>query len=166
MQRVVVVGISGAGKTTLAAALAAQLGVPHVELDALWHGPGWVPRTDYAADVQRLTEAPGWVVDGWGHPPTRDLVWSRADTVVWLDLPRPVVVARVLRRSVRRAAGRTELWNGNRESLRDWLDPGHPVRWAWTQHATRRADVAAQLARHPGVTRVHLRTAAQVRAWR
>jgi hypothetical protein len=64
-------------------------------------------------------------------------VWQRADTVVWLDPPRRVVMRQVVTRTVRRSVTRQELWNGNREPLRNFLswDPKRSIiRWAWTQH--------------------------------
>lgn len=75
-----------------------------------------------------------------------DLMWTRADTLVWLDLPRPAVMQRVIGRSLARVLDRRELWNGNREDLRAWLDPGHPVRWAWSRYDERRAEYSARMA--------------------
>jgi adenylate kinase family enzyme len=140
VQRVLVGGISGAGKTTMARRLAARHGLPHVELDALFHGPGWVERPTFAADVADVAAGERWVVDSDGYSAVRDVLWARADTLVWLDLPRWQVMLRVVRRTLWRGLLRQELWNGNRESLRSaWGDSGHPVRWAWAQHGARRA---------------------------
>src|SRR5689334_10135352 len=131
MQRVLVIGASGSGKTTLARSLATQLRVPMVELDALHHGPNWGQSPTFLEDVDRATLEPAWVVDG-NYAVVRELLWSRADTVVWLDLPRWVVEWQVVRRSLVRWVLRTELWKGNREqSPLAWFDPEHPVRWAW-----------------------------------
>lgn len=139
MERVSVVGTSGSGKSTLARRLSEALGAPHVELDALYHQPGWQPAdpADFRAGVDRLTAGPRWVVDG-NYSAVRDLVWSRADTVVAFDLPRAVVMGRVLRRTLHRVVSRTELWNGNKESWRNLVrrDPARNiVLWAWTTHA-------------------------------
>jgi adenylate kinase family enzyme len=168
MQRVLVVGSSGSGKTTLSLALAKRLGVPHVELDALRHGPNWVPRPTFAADVDRHTRAPSWIVDG-NYAAVRDLLWSRADTIVWLDLPRLVVEWQVLRRSFHRWITRAELWNGCREpGPLGWLDQEHPVRWSWSKHAEYRARYAARFA-DPAwaahLVRVRLRNRPMVRAF-
>lgn len=166
MCRVVVAGQSGAGKSTVARALAGRLGVPHVELDALFHGPGWTPRDAFATDVEVATRAPGWVVDG-NYPAVRDLVWSRADTVVWLDLHRRTTTGRALRRTARRTVTRVELWNGNRERVRTWLRATHPIRWFWRTHATHRGEYEQRLV-DPAwghLCIVRLRTPAEVRRW-
>jgi adenylate kinase family enzyme len=168
MKRVLVVGCSGSGKSTIARWLATRLGSPHVELDALHHGPNWVPRPTFEADVDKATRAPAWVVDG-NYAAVRELLWSRADTVVWLDLPRWLVEWRVILRSARRWAMRIELWNGNREpSPLAWLDPEHPVRWSWTKHREYRERYAQRFA-HPtwaGLLRIRLRSPAEVHAFR
>jgi adenylate kinase family enzyme len=138
VRRVAVVGNSGSGKTTVAAAIADALGVPHLELDAVFHQPGWQPleREVFRARVAEFIAADGWVVDG-NYSAVRDLVWARADTVVWLDLPRRQVMRQLTWRTLRRMLTRAELWNGNTEQLRNLLrmDPEQSIlRWAWTQH--------------------------------
>jgi adenylate kinase family enzyme len=143
VRRVSVVGNSGSGKSALARALAARLGVPHVELDAIYHQPGWqaLPEEDFRAKVAAVTAADGWVVDG-NYSSVRDIVWSRADTVVWLDLPRRTVMRQLVWRTARRAALRIELWNGNRERWRNFLarNPDESIIvWAWQRHAVYRA---------------------------
>lgn len=138
MLRIWVVGNSGSGKTTLARALARRIGARHVELDSIYHQPGWKPLPD-AEFRDRVTEVVGtesWVVDG-NYAVVADLVTERADTVVWIDFPRPVVMRQLVRRTLWRGLRRTELWNGNRESLKNFLrrDPEKSIlRWAWTEH--------------------------------
>jgi adenylate kinase family enzyme len=138
VQRISVVGNSGSGKTTLAKALATSLGVPHLELDSVFHQPGWQPldRDTFRARVGDFTAQPGWVLDG-NYSAVQDLVWSRADTVVWLDLPRRRVMRQIIGRTLRRMVSGTELWNGNREEWRNLfkLDPNESIiLWALTQH--------------------------------
>ena len=140
MHRVSLVGVSGAGKTTVSRKLAASLGVPFVELDGIFHQPDWVelPGDDFRERVGAALAAPGWVVDG-NYSAVRDLVWDRADTVVWLDLPRRLVMRRVILRTLRRAVTHEALWNGNREPLTNFyrLDrEENIIRWAWVKYAS------------------------------
>jgi len=148
--RIVVVGTSGAGKTTLARRIAALLGVPHVELDAINWQSGWrdLARHDPEEFVRRVNEAieaEAWVVDG-NYGPVRDRIWQRATHLVWLDYERPVIMARVISRTLFRAVLRTELWAGNRERWRQMLRPSHPIRWAWNTWERRRRETAERLA--------------------
>ena len=149
MQRIVVVGASGSGKTTFAAALAARLGVPHVELDALHWGPRWTPAPPETlrARAAAATAAPAWVVDG-NYGALRDLTWGRADALVWLDYPLPVVVARLVRRTLTRMWRREELWGtGNREEWGNvFFARNSLLRWAVGQHRRQRRRYPALLA--------------------
>ena len=113
------VGTTGAGKTSFAARLAASSGVQHVELDALYWEPGWRAATPevFRDRVRAATESGGWVVDG-NYSIVRDILWGRADTIVWLDYGLPTILWRLIRRTFRRALTREVLWNGNRERLK------------------------------------------------
>ncbi|MCP2013362.1 adenylate kinase family enzyme [Deinococcus sp. HSC-46F16] len=166
MQRVIVIGTTGSGKTTLARALAARLGVPHGEQDAWNHLPGWqeAPREGFRAQVAAFTAGDTWVMDG-NYSKARDLGWVRADTLVWLDYPGPVVFWRLLTRTVRRIARRQELWNGNREHLRNALKADSPLPWFFKTHWRRRRETPALLADYPHLRVVRLRTPGEAARW-
>ena len=149
--RISVVGTTGSGKTTLAKARGAQLGLPYIEMDALNWQAGWrdLSRTDPEEFVRRVTIViadDAWVLDS-AYGLVRDLVWRRATHLVWLDYERPVVMHRVIRRSLLRAALRTEMWAGNREIWLRMLRPSHPIRWAWSTWRRRRREYEERVAR-------------------
>lgn len=118
-QRIVVVGATGSGKTTLAVQLAQRLGLPHVELDALYWGPNWTepPRDEFRQRVSAALAGPRWVTDG-NYSKARDITWSLAESLVWLDYGLPLVWSRLLRRVIYRVRRQEELWGVNRESWR------------------------------------------------
>jgi adenylate kinase family enzyme len=147
--RIVVVGTAGAGKTTLAKTIAATLAIQHVELDALHRDPSWqaLSITDPDEFVRRIaaaTTGDTWVVDG-NYGLVRALVWRRATHLISLDYDRPVIMARVIRRTIVRALFRTRLWSGNVERWHHLLQPSHPIRWAWSTWRRRRAEIEARL---------------------
>jgi len=165
-RRILVTGTSGSGKTTLAAALGARLGIPHTDIDGLFHGPGWVPRPEFAADVAALAARDEWVTE-WQYSAVRALFLSRADLLVWLDLTRAAVMRQVVPRTVRRRLRRAELWNGNVEPQL-WTiltDPDHILRWSWRTHPKTTARVRRVLASDDPPLVVRLRTRREVHAW-
>jgi adenylate kinase family enzyme len=143
-RRILVTGASGAGKSTLRETISDTLGYPTVEIDSLYHGPDWSPRPAFAADVDHFTSGPSWVVE-WQYRDVRELLLSRADTLIWLDHSRWTVIQRVVRRTVRRRIRRIELWNGNHEPpLRTiFTDRDHIIRWSWRTHRKRRLEPLA-----------------------
>ena len=150
VQRVSVVGVTGSGKTTFAASLATRLRVPHVELDALHWEPNWtMAELDvFRRRVARQVSAEGWVVDG-NYAKVRDLVWGRADTVVWLDYPFALTFARLLRRTLARVRSGQELWNGNRERFAEqFLSRDSLLLWAIKTYPRYRATFPTLLAGH------------------
>lgn len=163
------VGTSGSGKTTVGRAIASRLGIPFVELDALAWLPGWTnrPLAELRELVEERTRGPSWVVDG-NYSKVRDLVWGRADTVVWLDYPFRRVFGQLLRRTVRRALRREELWNGNRESLRmSFFSRESILLWAIRMHGRRKRQYPGLLARpeHGHLNVIRLRSPAETRRW-
>jgi adenylate kinase family enzyme len=151
--RIAVVGTSGSGKSTLARRLSAALGIPYIELDAINWQAGWRDLNTHEPEefkrrVAAAVAQDAWASDGNYFSAVGKAVFSRATHLIWLDYERPVVMRRVIWRSLVRAAGGKELWpgTGNRERFAQWFtDPDHPVRWAWRTHHTRRANYEAQL---------------------
>ena len=165
-RRALVAGTSGSGKTTVAGLVAGVLCVPHVELDSLFHGPGWVPRAAFKQDVHRFSAGPEWVTE-WQYGAVRPHLLSRADLVVWLDVPTHVTMRQLLRRTVSRRLRRDVLWNGNVEPPL-WTvltDPEHVVRWAWAHRGASTARVSGVVAERPGLPVVRLRSPAEITRW-
>ena len=166
-RRVLVAGLSGAGKTTLARRLAMLLDLPHTELDSRHHGADWVPRPQFLDDVVALADSPAWVTE-WQYSAARPVLAARADLLVWLDHPYPVVLARLVRRTVRRRVRREVLWNGNVEGpLHHVLtDPEHVVRYQWTHRHKYRHDLVPRVRRErPDLPIVRLSSDRDLERW-
>jgi len=168
MDRINVVGTSCSGKTTLARRLAGHLDVPCIELDALFWDRDWTPvaEGEFRSRVADAIRGERWVIDG-GYAPIRDLTWSRADTVVWLDYPMPLVLARWARRTVRRIRSGEEFWpgTGNRESVRNALRRDGLLWWILRTHHRRRRSMADGLAARPDLRAVRLRSPGATERW-
>ena len=147
--------------------------MPHVELDALNWGPNWtmVPVDLFKARVARAVKGDAWVIDGnYAGRGARDLVWPRADTVVWLDPPLGVIFVRLFRRAVRRSRSGEELWpgTGNRETLRNqFLSRDSLFWWALKTSRRRRRELPLILARpeYAHLTVHRFRRAEEATAW-
>lgn len=146
-RRIVIIGTTCAGKTTLARALGEKMGVPHVELDALHWGPDWtpVPVDVFRSAVADALSGEAWTTDG-NYSKTRDIVWGRADTLVWLDYALPIIMGRLLTRTLRRVVTRETLWNDNRETWRGaFFSRDSLFIFAITSHARRRRNTPRHL---------------------
>lgn len=168
-RRFAVVGTSGSGKTTTAGQVAQRLGIPHVELDALHWGPGWTPAPldVFRKRVSQALSGDAWAVDG-NYSKVRDVVWSRADTVVWLDYALPVIMWQLVRRTFRRSVSQEELWSGNRESLRMALFSQDSILlWALQTYRRGRKEYPILLNKpeYVHLAVVHLRSPRATRNW-
>lgn len=121
-QRIIIVGATGSGKTTLAKTLAARCQIPHIELDSLFWKPDWVetPDDEFLGKIRAELDRAGdnWVLDG-NYSRTQPITWSLADTIIWLDYPLRISYSRLLKRTVARMFTREILWNANRESVKE-----------------------------------------------
>ena len=169
LNRIVVVGDSGAGKTVLAQQLAQRLNLSHIELDALFWEPNWTKATPEVFR-QRLTQAlraDRWVVDG-NYSSVSDLTWTQADTIVWLDYGLPTILMRLFRRTFRRIFTREELWNSNRESFfKGLFTRDSIIVWAITTYSEkRRRYLAAQVdPTYAHLNIIRLRTPRDTQEW-
>lgn len=164
--RVLVAGPAGAGKTTMCAMAAQAWGLLQVELDALHHGPGWEPRTEFEADVHAFVSQPRWVTEWQYTSRLGSLLIDHADLLVWLDHPRSLVMRQVIVRTLMRRLRDEELWNGNKEPpLRTvFTDRDHIVRWAW-QTYDRPGQKVREVLGGRDMPVVRLRGRRQLRAW-
>jgi adenylate kinase family enzyme len=141
LQRTAVIGTSCSGKTTFARNLARVLQVPHIELDALHWLPAWIPRPrdEFRQLVTEAVAAGSWILDG-NYSKSRDIVWSRATCLIWLNYRFHVVFGRALSRTVRRVFDGQELFAGNRETFRQaFLSRDSILLWVLqTYHRRRR----------------------------
>lgn len=169
-RRVSVAGAAGSGKTTTSRAIAARLGLTHVELDALFHGPDWTtpPQREFAKRVTDTLDAlDGWVADGNYTGYLGSLVLERADLLVWLDLPLHTCLRRIWRRTWRRIRTREELWESkNRETLRNAFFARESL-FVWTvkAHFRHRREWPERFAAHPHLEVVRLRRPRDVERW-
>jgi adenylate kinase family enzyme len=154
-------GGSCVGKTTFSRALASRLGVPHVELDALHHDPGWqeAPAEVFQERVLAAFDAApdGWVADGNYRAKLGELVLERADTAVLLEPPLGVAFRRSLRRTIVRTITREELWNGNREQIRFLFTRYWIPWWVLRTHRHYSREIPERVAEHPQLELVRLR---------
>jgi adenylate kinase family enzyme len=162
LMRVAVVGTSCSGKSTLARALAGQLEVPYSELDANYWGPHWTPidAEEFRKRVDEITFQAGWVCDG-NYSVVRDLVWRRADTIVWLNYSFPLVMGRALRRTLKRCITKSPLFAGNRESFRlSFMSRDSILLWVLRTHRVHQREYPKQFAdaRHSHLQVIELRS--------
>ena len=120
MKKIIVIGTTGSGKSTVALKLSEKLSIPYIQLDYLFWKPNWEESTDeeFLAKIEAAVNKPAWVLDG-NYGRTNHLTWKDADTVVWVDLPFWLTFYQIFKRSLNRAITRRELWEGtgNKESF-------------------------------------------------
>lgn len=171
-ERILVIGNTGSGKSTLAEELARRLGLPFIELDALFWLPNWTEPEpeDFRAKVRAATEGGRWVIAGNYRGRTQDITWTLAQAAVHLDLGLAASLGRVTRRSWQRWRSQELLWGTNTETfskhLKLWSDDSL-LKWAVKSHLTQRRDHlhARTDPRWAHIDFVRLRTPAEVNRW-
>lgn len=169
MQRIWIRGTSGSGKTTLGRDLERRLGIPTTDLDDINWLPNWTERPveEFRALVAQVVEKPRWAIAG-NYGKASEFIAPRADTVVWLDYPFPVVFGRLLRRTFRRAFQGEECCNGNREDvLRTLFHRDSILWWCITTHRRRHLQCLEYMAQTPpeGQTRLRHRSPRETEEW-
>jgi adenylate kinase family enzyme len=162
--RLAVIGPSGSGKTWVSTRLASQLGLRHVEIDALYHGPNWQQCTldELRERVADATAGDGWVSDGTYHQLIGEVVLERAQAIVWLDLPMRLIMWRLIRRTYVRKKNDVELWHGNREG--PWRESLRYLMWpAFKRAFENRRNLPTLFARHSHLEVHRLRSDREVR---
>lgn len=154
-ERIVVIGNTSSGKSTIGAQLAGMIGGRHIELDALfWTNPNWQQPAaeDFQAKIQEeLVGQSRWVSSGnyfsWG---AQEILWPQADTLIWPDMPFPTVFRRVVTRSWRRWRNDEVLWGTQREQfakhLKLWDPEQSLISFAIRYHRPKQRQYAAELA--------------------
>ena len=167
--RIVILGTSGSGKSTLAKVLVGELGSEYIDLDGEHHGPNWkpMPLEQFRDRVSNLADGPAWIFDGNYIDKVSDVLWHRADTIIWLNLSLAVILPRLIRRSVGRIVRRTELWGGNREGLGALFGRNSVIRWAVVSQRRHKRELPGRLQelRECGTSVIELRSPASVAAW-
>lgn len=169
-RRIVIIGMTASGKSTLAGQLARLLAVPHVELDSIVNGANWVDvsNEEFHARAAEALNGDGWVVDG-NYRVVRDLTIGQADTVIWLDYMIVVPLWRVIPRTLRRIVQHEELWNGNRETWRGaFFSRDSLFLWILTKHRSLRREFTALFDQreHTDRTIIHFRSPRATERWR
>lgn len=167
MQRILIVGPVGAGKTVLAEAVERRIGITRTELDRVRFDRNWqqLPESEFRARVSEIATAPQWIIDG-NYASVRDVLWGTADTVVWLDYSLSLVLRRLFFRTLKRIIKREDLGEGRRETVRRLVSKGSILIWAIKSYWPLRTEYerACELYRSRTII-VQLRSPAETDRW-
>lgn len=153
--RILIYGVSGAGKTTLAARLSGRTGIPWQSVDDLTWEPGWteVPQDTQRQRIAGICAGERWILDS-AHNKWMDVPLARVQLIVALDYPRWVSLGRLVWRTFRRMIDRSEICNGNTESLRQAFTRDSIVAWHFRSFARKRARIRAWVVSPPSAAEV------------
>jgi adenylate kinase family enzyme len=150
--KILVVGTSGSGKSTLARNISAILQIKDIELDALFWKENWTQSRieEFRIKIEKsIKDEKGYVLHG-NYNQVNDLTWGNADTVIWLDYSRFIVMWRVIKRTIIRIITQEELWAGNKETIKNsFFDKDSIILWAWNTYSTRKAQYKEMVKENP-----------------
>jgi adenylate kinase family enzyme len=172
-RRVIVIGSSNSGKSTLAEWLAARIGARFIELDALNWEPNWViAETEiFRERVRRAIACDSWVIAG-NYSTQQGISWPLADTIIWLDLPLRTVLRRCVVRTCQRYRSQELLWGTNRENFWEhlmlWDQNKSLFTYTLVNHRSKRKRFQAEMRdpRWSHITFVRLRSTKEVEEWK
>ncbi len=164
MKRIVIIGSCGSGKTTLGNHLSENLGYPVADLDTFYWLPNWTfrPSEEFASLIEDATSTDCWIICG-NQSKYRHLIWPKADTIIWLDLPLYVLLWRVISRSIRRIIDKKEICNGNRETFSRLFSSKSIVKWLLGSYFRHRRDYLEQMKTMTDVKWIHTRSSKGIR---
>lgn len=119
-QKILIVGTSCTGKTTLAVKIGEQLNIPHFDLDDFHWLPNWVeqPDIEMLADIKtNILPIPKWIVSGNYTNLVKATLWKEADTIIWLDYSLSLILSRFFKRTYKRIVLKEACCNGNYENF-------------------------------------------------
>ncbi|MBY0281245.1 MAG: adenylate kinase [Alphaproteobacteria bacterium] len=138
-QKIIIVGTSGSGKSTLGREISKKLKIPNIELDTVFWQPNWhqTPIETFVRKVDHLTEQKAWVIDG-NYSKVRHIIFSKGDTLIWLDYPFYLVFYRAFKRSMSRIFKKEKLWGTNYETLTRFFSKNSILVWVLQTHWRRK----------------------------
>jgi len=168
LKKIIVVGASGAGKTTLAKQFAEKFSIPHIQLDNIVWLPGWKlrPEEEFLSLAKKELEKPAWVICG-NYTRLMPLTWSQADTVVWLDYPLWLCLWRAVKRAARLLWTKEPICNGNVETIGNFFSKNGILRWVFQSHKNRKNLMPEHMKnqKYKHITFIHLRSPQETKQW-
>lgn len=168
MQRISIIGTSGSGKTTLARQIAQITAIPHIELDNLRWERDWklVSQDIWCDRISQALSGESWVADG-NCSQIHNIIWSRADTVIWLDYSLTVILQRLLWRTLRRVITQEAVCNGNYETLKNTFSRDSIILWAIQTYRRRQQEYPILLSKpeYSHVKVIHLQSPHATQNW-
>jgi hypothetical protein len=163
MKRILVIGTSGAGKSTLAQRVSESLGLPFIASDHFYWEPGWkvAPSAKVHQQLSEVIRREAWVMDG-NFDNERELVWGRADCIIWLDYSLLTIGRRIVFRNFLWVITRQPTWSGNRMTLQRALSG---LRHALKSYGVKRRNYPQWLAELSGVPSYRFGTSSEAEAW-
>jgi adenylate kinase family enzyme len=170
MKKLAIIGTTGSGKSTLARRISKKCGHVYIDLDDLHHLPGWKQRSDeeFSNLVEKATCAESWVCAG-NYSRVRDIVWGRADGLIWLDIPFWPNFFQLFKRTILRSYKGDIICNGNKETLaRQFLTRDSILWWflkTWHKNRKRYAEVFEKPVYYQHLTLVRFHSLKEAEEW-